>query len=326
MIPQDAFDPVEHLRERRPETEAGRSARLQEERIGWELARNAITLGAAIHQERRRRHLSLRCVASDAGVALGTAQAAEAGVVCSLETYVRLADALRLKAEFRIEDPRRREPAAKRAIDPVHAAMGEAEAAHLKSRGFALGIDEPFQHFQFSGRADVVAWSIERRLLLHIENKTQIPDVQACFGSFNAKRAYLGSELATRLGVSRWHSETHVIAAIWSAETLHTIRMHQASFASVCPDPTSAFDGWWREVPPETGRHSILVVFDPAEGRRSDRRRRLGLCELERLRARSRPVGPRAQLTLLESAALLPATRSGACVPRLLRRRVLTTR
>jgi transcriptional regulator with XRE-family HTH domain len=291
---QDAFDLVEHLQDKASQMESDRLVRLRDERIGRELARNSVTLGAAIHQERRRRHLSLRDLARAAGVGLGTAQAAEAGVVCTLETYVRLADALRLKACFALEDLRRREPAT-RPVDPVHAAMGEAEAARLRTRGFNVGMDEPFQHYQFSGRADVVAWSAERRALLHIENKTQIPDLQACFGSFNAKRAYLGAELATRCGISRWSSETHVMAGLWSAEVLHALRMHKASFASVCPDPTGAFDAWWCYGSPPAGLHRILVLFDPAEGRRRDRRHWLGADELDGARPRYRDYSDAAE-------------------------------
>jgi transcriptional regulator with XRE-family HTH domain len=252
------------------------------------MVRVAILLGTAIHEERRRRRLSLRDVAGLADVSMGTVHNVEAAQVCSLETYVRLADSLGLKTEFDLADPRHREPLTRRAADPVHAAMGEAEAAHVRRLGFEVGLDEPFQHFQFAGRGDVAAWSVEHRALLHIENKTRFPDLQDCFGAFNAKRSYLGAELAERCGVSRWRSETHVIAALWSAEALHTLRLHEASFASVCPDPVDVFEAWWRGEPPETGRYSVLVVFDPAEGRRCDRRRWVAGNEIERVRPRYR--------------------------------------
>jgi len=269
-------------------SEADRIPRLQDGRIGRELSRIAATLGSTIHDERRRRRLSLRQAAELAHVGLGTAQAVEAGKVCSLETYLRLCEGLRLKAEFEFVDPRRRERLARRATDPVHAAMGEAEAGQLRSLGFAVGIDEPFQHYQFAGRADVVAWSAERAALLHIENRTRFPDLQESFGSFNAKRRYLGAELAARAGIKHWRSETHVIAALWSAEVLRTIRAHTSSLASVCPGSVEGFSAWWRGEPPATGRRSILVIFDPAQGRRSDRRRWLGMDELEGARPRYR--------------------------------------
>ncbi len=60
----------------------------------------------------------------------------------------------------------------------MHAAMGEAGAAHLRTLGFAVRLDEPFQHYQFAGRGDVVAWSVERAALLHLENRTAFPNLQ----------------------------------------------------------------------------------------------------------------------------------------------------
>lgn len=282
------FEPVEHLQDPMSYSEADRADRLRNQRVGRELARIVATLGAAIHEERRRRHISLREIARLARVGLGTAHAVEAGNVCALETYIRLADALRLKAEFELADPRRRDSPTRRAVDPVHAAMGEAQASHLRALGFEVGLDEPFQHYHFAGRADLVAWSVERQALLHIENKTRIPDLQDCFGSFNAKRTYLGDELAARLGVGRWRSETHVMAALWSGETLPVLRAHAASFASVFPQPVDAFETWWRGVPPDSGRHRVVVIFDPAKGTRKDRRQWLGAIELPGVRPRYR--------------------------------------
>ncbi len=201
---------------------------------------------------------------------------------------MRLADALRPKAEFDLVDARRREPATRCAADPVHAAMGEVEAVRLRGIGFTVGLDEPFEHFQFAGRADVVAWSADRVALPDIENRTRFPDIQESFGSFNAGRRYLGPELAARPGVVRWRSETHVIAALWSGEVRRTLRSHRASFAGVCLDSPEVFEGWWLGDPPPTGRRSILLLFDPIAGRRCGRRRWAGLGDLPGLRPRYR--------------------------------------
>jgi hypothetical protein len=172
--------------------------------------------------------------------------------------------------------------------DPVHAAMGEIEAAHFRGLGLEVGMDEPFQHFQFAGRADVVAWSREKAALLHIENRTRFPNLQDAFGSFNNKRAYLGAELARRAGVPHWRSETHVFVALWSAEVLHLIRIRRASFAGVCPDGVEAFEAWWRNEPAPAGQHSTLLLFDPIEGGRGDRRRWACLDEVSSVRPRYR--------------------------------------
>lgn len=146
--------------------------------------------------------------------------------------------------------------------------MGEFEAGHLVPYGFMVGIDEPYQHYQFAGRGDVVAWDLAARALLHIENRTRFPDLQETAGTFNAKRAYLGAALAQRLGIRGWSSETHVIAALWSAEVLHALRLRPASFRSMCPDSADAFAAWWAGKPPIRGATSSLVVLDPlATGR-----------------------------------------------------------
>ena len=266
-----------------PAREGPRSAR-----VSKEAARLAFGLGLEVREERLRRRLGLRELAELAGLGRTTVSDIESGRFGSLETYVRLADALRLRAEFELVDPRRREPSTCRAADPVHAAIGEAEAGHFHGLGFTVGIDEPFQHYQFAGRADVVVWSVQQAALLHIENRTRFPDLQESFGSFNAKRSYLGSELAARVGVRRWNSETHAIAALWSGEVLRALRSHRASFESVCPDSAAAFETWWNGRPPAAGRYSTLLVFDPDAGRRRDRRRWLGLAELDGARPRYR--------------------------------------
>ena len=172
------------------------------------------------------RRWSLRELAARSCLSIGAVQAIESGQAGSVESTVRLAEALSLRVDITIADPRRK-PAAAREVDVVHAAMGEVEAAHFRRLGFQVGLDEPYQHYQFAGRADVVIWDVERRALLHIENRTRFPDFQETAGSFNAKRAYLGAAFANRLALGRWESETHVVVALWSAEVLHALRLHR---------------------------------------------------------------------------------------------------
>ncbi len=179
---------------------------------------------------------------------------------------MRLVGALGLKLEFELEDPRRKTPRPRQ--DTVHSAMGEFEAAHLRPLGFGLAIDEPYQHYQFAGRADVVAWDLDARALLHIENRTRFPDFQEAAGAFNAKKAYLGDALAERLEIGRWRSETHVVVALWSAEVIHALRIRTESFRTLCPDALDSFSAWWRGGPPGTGKTCVFVALDPlARGR-----------------------------------------------------------
>jgi hypothetical protein len=252
------------------------------------VARMAGSIGQALRGERLRRRWTLRQLAAAAGVSASLIQRLEAGDRGSLEAYARVATALGLRPELTAVDPRKRSDWAPRQEDPVHAAMGEVVARRLRSRGFTAAIDEPYQHYQFAGRADVLAGELERRALLHIENRTRFPNIQDALGSYNAKRAYLPAVLAGRLGIERagWDSVTHVLVVLWSAEALHAVRMHFDTFRSGCPDPATDFEGWWRGDPPSTGRlSSSLIVLDPRAGQR---REFVGIDEPGALRSRYR--------------------------------------
>jgi transcriptional regulator with XRE-family HTH domain len=223
-----------------------------------------LAIGVRLRDARIRRQLTVAALARMAGTSRSLAYAAEAGEATSVEAVIRLGRALGLRLETDLVDPRqRRQPIAAESADVVHSAMGELEARHLRRYGFELGIDEPYQHYQFAGRADVVAWDLERRALLHIENRTRFPDLQQAAGSYNAKRAYLADALASRLGIRRWASQAHVVAGVWSSEVLHVIRLRRETFRALCPDGSASFEGWWRGSPPTSGTSSTLIVLDP---------------------------------------------------------------
>src|SRR5918992_4495904 len=182
--------------------------------------RIALDAGRVIHEARVRRGWSLVDLGAKAGLSVSTVQGIERGRVASLETYVRLADALGLDPHLVLDS--RASPRPVRDADPVHAAMGEAEAAHLHAVGHEVLLDEPYQHYQFAGRADVVAIDRAQRALLHLENRTRFPDIQSFAGSYNAKRAYLAGQLAERRGVrGGFAAVDHVVVALWSSEVLH---------------------------------------------------------------------------------------------------------
>jgi transcriptional regulator with XRE-family HTH domain len=228
-----------------------------------ELGAVAASLGATIRAERSRRRLALRTLGEWAGVSFTTISGIESGRVASLESYLRLGRALGLRPQFELVD---RRAARSRLRDAVHAAMGEFEAARFGALGLQIRLDEPYQHYQFAGRADFVAWSPETLDLLHIENKTAFPDLQEAFGSFGAKRTYLGAELARRFGIGRWRSETHIMAILWSTEALAVVRRNRASFEAVGAD-AEVLATWWSGRRPSAGAHSGVVALDPLKRR-----------------------------------------------------------
>src|SRR5919197_1196770 len=231
------------------------------------IRRLAIEAGAAIQAERRRRRLTLVEVANLSGIGRSPVHRLDSGETGSLESYVRVASALSLKVELRFEGPGAGRERLRRDEDFVHAAMGELEARHFRGMGFQVAIDEPYQHYQFAGRADVVAWDLERRTLLHLENRTRFPNIQEVAGSFNAKRAYLPHILADRLGLGgNWRTVDHVIAVAWSSECLHALRLRRSTFEALCPDSVDSFSEWGAGSPPTSGERRTLIALDPIPG------------------------------------------------------------
>jgi transcriptional regulator with XRE-family HTH domain len=237
-------------------------------RLLSEIDRVAGTFGVRVRDARIARGWTIRELADRAGLSASMVYGVEAGTPASLATGTRLALALDRRLEVELAETRRRAGRAPLTVDLVHSAMGEFEARQLRTNGFSVGIDEPYQHYQFAGRADVVAWDLDRPALLHLENRTRFPDLQEMAGAYNAKRAYLAAAIGQRVGVRDWASETHVIAALWSAEVLHALRLRNESFRALCPDDAGGVDGWWSGEPPACGRTSSLILLDPlASGR-----------------------------------------------------------
>jgi len=230
--------------------------------------RASVAVGAAVQEERQRRGWSLTELARRARLSVGTVSGVEAGRTTSLETCARLAAALGLRLDLTLQAGHRR--ARRPSSDLVHAAMGEVEAGRLQHLGLRVAIDHPYQHYQFAGRADVLAWTTDPSALLHIENRTRFPDLQAAAGSYNAKRRYLAQATASQLGLTGFRSETHVMAGLWSSEVIHSVRLRSATFRALCPDAVARVTAWLRGEPPLSGNSSSFVLLDPlASGRQA---------------------------------------------------------
>ena len=239
-------------------------------------------IGMALRDERQRRRWTMEDVAARARVSKGTVSSVEAGRQASLDASARLVVALGLNLDVALADRRRR--TAREPSDLVHAAMGELEARWPTVMGYELALDRPYQHYQFAGRADVLAWTRRPARLLHIENRTRFPDLPSAAGSYDAKREYLAAVVARQIGIRHLDSETHVMAGLWSAEVIHSVRLRPATFRALFPDPDDRLTAWLAGAPPESGRSSSLVLLDPLA-----RRRRPAIADLRKVLTGVRP-------------------------------------
>jgi transcriptional regulator with XRE-family HTH domain len=119
--------------------------------------RLAVEAGAAIRAARRARRWTLRQLAEVAGLAISAVHRLESGLPGSIESYARVAVALALRPELFFVDERR-SGATSRQSDGVHAWMGDAEAGRCQGFNLPVSLDEPYQHYQFAGRGDLVSW------------------------------------------------------------------------------------------------------------------------------------------------------------------------
>lgn len=222
----------------------------------------SVTAAVRLRAARESRGWTQVELAARAGVSRQVVHSVERGRRSSIGTIVAIALALRLEPALLFRDPRANRGSAPTA-DHVHAAMGEHEVARFRSMGLQVAVDEPYQRFRFSGRADIVAWRPDPPSLIHIENRTRFPDIQQAAGAWNAKCTWLGACLAERYGVRRWASETHVLACLWSAEVVETLRRHPETFRSLAPDPPTTFEAWWSGEIPAGGQARSLVLLDP---------------------------------------------------------------
>lgn len=132
-----------------------------------------------------------------------------------------------------------------RLIDRGHAALVEHVVGELRAHGWLTRVEVTFNHFGERGSADVVAWHPQARILLIIEVKTRISDVQATASAFERKVRILPGILAREEGwdpvaVARLLviGDTHANRAL--------VRDHQRIFDSTWPERTATTRRWLR--------------------------------------------------------------------------------
>lgn len=117
-----------------------------------------------------------------------------------------------------------------RLMDAGHAALQEQVAGLLTSLGWVVCTEVSFNQFGDRGRCDIVAYHPGSGVMLIVEVKTQLGDLQDALGRLDVK-ARLGAVIARQLG---WQAPVAVVPALVLGESgtgRRLLASHAALFA-----------------------------------------------------------------------------------------------
>lgn len=169
---------------------------------------NAERLGRLARMLRVRQRLTQAALAARSGVSRRAVSVLERGQAHELKlgTVEAIITALGGRMDLRLLW---NGPELDRLLDEGHAALGAAVKRRLERWGWLVKVEVSYSHWGERGRIDLLAFHPATRILLVIELKTMLVDVQALLGSLDAK-ARLGRAVAERFG---WDVD-HVVPAI----------------------------------------------------------------------------------------------------------------
>ncbi len=203
-------------------------------------------VGSALREIRIRRGLRQADLARAAGVSAPTISRLERGHVATftVETIRAVAKALDVRMDL---SPRWRGGDLDRLLNARHSALHERVARYF--RELPEWVAEPevsFAIYRESGVIDILAWHPGRRMLLVIELKTDIADVNELVGTVDKK-----SRLAIQVAAGRGWDVKGASVSIWLiVADGHTnrrrVQAHGSMLRAVFPSDGRSMAGWLR--------------------------------------------------------------------------------
>lgn len=176
---------------------------------------------------RIRRGLRQDDVAGLAGVSASVVARQERGVIRSLATLESHAGALDLRLDLRLHG---RSGELVRLADEEHAAIVELLARWFREAGFVVEVEASFSEWGERGRIDLLACDPVSRLLVIVEVKTLLLDLQGLLGAANV-RERLAKDIGRRRGWDVDRTVT-VLAVADAPASRAVVRQHPSVFAS----------------------------------------------------------------------------------------------
>jgi transcriptional regulator with XRE-family HTH domain len=162
-----------------------------------------------------------------------------------------------------IVEARWRGGAADRLIDRKHAAIVNYVAKVLSTAGWIVEAELSFNEYGERGSVDLVAWQPERRVLLLVEVKATLTDLQAMLFSTAKKVRLVPGIVARERGWHRLHLGRLLVVASTSANRA-IIARHRAMFDAAFPSTSMEARAWIRA--PDSEFAGIWFVSSMAVG------------------------------------------------------------
>lgn len=163
-----------------------------------------------------------------------------------------------------------------RLMDAAHAASQQAIAALLATLDWDVRVEVSFNHFGERGRIDLLAWHAGLRILLVIEVKSALGDIQETLGRLDVKTR-LGRPIATEL---EWMDIAAVVPVLVIGDSRlarGTVAGHHTLFARYALRGRQAVA--WVRHPCEPIPSGLLWFTNRPDSRHTTTRRRRGVPE-----------------------------------------------
>jgi transcriptional regulator with XRE-family HTH domain len=193
-----------------------------------------------------RRHLRLRQadVGHEAGVDQKIVSLLERGKFArvSVDRFRRVCAVLQIEPVLEL---RWRGGQGDRLIDRDHARIVEAVIADLRRLGWEITPEFTFNVYGERGSVDILAWHPGKRVLLLVEVKTRLTDLQRFLMSMSKKLRLAPGVVAEERGWNRV-ALGHLVVVLDSRANRATVASHEATFAATFPARTARVRAWLR--------------------------------------------------------------------------------
>jgi transcriptional regulator with XRE-family HTH domain len=180
----------------------------------------------------------------------------------SVERFRRVCAALRIDARLEL---RWRGGAGDRLVDRDHALIVELVVAELTRLGWEVTPEYTFNVYGERGSVDVLAWHPGRRVLVLIEVKTRLTDLQGFLMSMSRKVRLVPGAVAQERGWTR-AGLGHLVVVLDTRANRSTVERHAATFDAAFPARTSRVRAWLRAPHGELAGIWFLALRREAHG------------------------------------------------------------